>query len=340
MYDRACVIPAQRLMLALGALLCILLAGTCGYVVIEHMPLLDALFMTVITLSTVGYGEVHPLSPAGRVFTIGLITVGVGATAYLLSQLAGLVIEGRLRDVFRRNPMDRTIETMQDHVIVCGYGRFGRVVVEQMRENRVPVVVIDADREKAADLERVGLPYIIGLASQDEVLERAGVRRARALVAATSSDPDNVFITLSAREKSPAIRIHARAESDGGLRHLKLAGANQALSAYQSGGHRVAAAILRPSVVDFLELSVPGRSEMVLLEEIRVAPGSEIVGRTVGALEAAIPRLRLVGLKRGEAALSVVPPADTPIDGGDLLVLVGDRAALDRLAREAQGTSA
>jgi voltage-gated potassium channel len=275
----ATVSSMHGLRVSVAALLGLVIVGTTGYIVIEGMSVLDAVFMTVITLSTVGFGEVHPLSPLGRSFTIGLIVVGVGSAAYVFSLLASVLIEGRVRELLGRNAMERVIDQLKDHVIVCGYGRFGKVVVDELRANQISVLVIDSSREKVPELERTGLPYLIGSAAADDVMERAGVRRARALVAATSSDPENVFITLSAREKNAAIRIHARAESEGGLRHLKLAGATQALSAYQSGGHRLAAAILRPSVVDFLELAVPGRSEAVLLEEVRVSAGSRLAGR-------------------------------------------------------------
>jgi voltage-gated potassium channel len=332
----ATVSSMHGLRVSVAALLGLVIVGTTGYIVIEGMSVLDAVFMTVITLSTVGFGEVHPLSPLGRSFTIGLIVVGVGSAAYVFSLLASVLIEGRVRELLGRNAMERVIDQLKDHVIVCGYGRFGKVVVDELRANQIAVLVIDSSREKVPELERTGLPYLIGSAAADDVMERAGVRRARALVAATSSDPENVFITLSAREKNAAIRIHARAESEGGLRHLKLAGATQALSAYQSGGHRLAAAILRPSVVDFLELAVPGRSEAVLLEEVRVSAGSRLAGRSIGSLEGEIPRLRVVGIKHGEAPLAVIPAGDAIMQAGDLLVLVGDRPALDRLARDAQ----
>ena len=155
-------------------------------------------------------------------------------------------------------------------MILCGYGRFGRAVAGELQRNGAAMVVIDADPDREEEIRQLGVPYVIGSALSDEVLERAGIRRARAIVIATPSDPDNVFITLSAREKNPTIRIHARGETEGGLRRLELAGAHQALSAYHSGGVRMAASILRPSIVDFLELSMPGHHEETALEEMRL----------------------------------------------------------------------
>ncbi len=330
--------PTRRLLMAALGLVVLTTGGTVGYMVIEEMPLLDAAYMTVTTLSTVGYGEVHPLSPDGRIFTMVLIALGVGNAGYLLGSIASLVVEGQLRNVLRGNAMQRRIDALNDHVIVCGFGRFGRVVATELSANHTAVVVVDADPQKEIELRRTDFAYVIGDALTDDVLEQAGIRRARALVAATASDPNNVFLTLSARERNPAIRVHARGESDGGLRHLRLAGADQVISAYQSGGIRVATAILRPSVVDFLEVSLPGRGDEVALEEVRVGVGSELTARSLRAIEADSPRLRVVAWKRGgDTPLRLIPDPETTVEGGDLLVVVGERPALDLLARRALG---
>jgi voltage-gated potassium channel len=209
----------------------------------------------------------------------------------------------------------------------------GRVVAEEIAKRRVPLVIVDADPGKESDLMRLGVPYLIGSALSDEILERAGVRRAQALVAATASDPDNVFITLSAREKNSRIVIHARGESDGGLRRLRLAGADQAISAYQSGGMRIAASILRPSVVDFLEISLESRGEEVDLEQVRVGAGGAIIGRAIASLEEEIPRLRIVALKRGADPILMVPAPATQVADGDQLVVIGERRSLEVLAQ-------
>jgi voltage-gated potassium channel len=330
------VTPTRRLLIAVTVLGALCALGTAGYILIEGVPLVDALYMTVITISTVGYGEVVPLSHAGRMFTIGLIVSGVGTAFYLLVGVAELLIEGHLRDFLGRTAMQHRIDRLAEHVIVCGFGRFGRVVAEELGRAGIPVVIIDTDVAKEADLARVGIPYLIGSALSDDILDRAGIRRARAIVIATASDPDNVFVTLSAREKNPAIRIHARGESDGGLRRLRLAGADQTISAYQTGGLRMAAAIVRPSVVDFLEIAVPGRGEEVDLEEIRVDPGCGFVGAAIQTIEQEAPRLRVVALKRGEEAIRIIPEPAMRVEDGDHLVVIGERRALERLAQLAQ----
>jgi voltage-gated potassium channel len=170
--------------------------------------------------------------------------------------------------------MEHKIHQLEKHVIICGYGRFGKVVAEEISRNSTPLVVIDRDPAKQEELTRAGLPHVIGSALEGSTLEEVGIKRARAIVIATATDADNVYITLSAREKNPAVRIHARAESEAGAHRLKLAGADQVLWVYQWGAFRMAASILRPSVVDFLELSVPGRGAEVDLEEIKTCPGA------------------------------------------------------------------
>jgi voltage-gated potassium channel len=327
--------PYLRFALALAALALVSAGGTLGYVWIEDYPWQDALYMTVITLTTVGYMEVRPLGPAGRWFTMALLGTGVGLVFYLATAVFALVFEGRLREILQQGSMLRRIEHVADHVIVCGFGRFGRVVCEALARAKVPLVIIESDASKQADLDRSEHGYLIGDAAADDVLERAGVARARAIVVGTSSDADNVFITLAARERNPKILIHARGESDGAARRLAQAGAQQVVSAYQMGGMRVAASILRPAVLDFLELSVAGRGGPIDIEEIRVDQPCALLGRSVGAVEAGAPRVRVVALKRG-ADLRLVPERETEIAAGDVLVAMGERSGLDDLARQAQ----
>jgi voltage-gated potassium channel len=306
--------------------------GAAGYMLIEHMSVLDAFYMSVITISTVGFQEVKPLSPAGRLFTIGLIVTGVGSAIYLFSVIGELVVEGRLREFLGKSAMNRKIHNLQQHVIVCGFGRFGRAVVEELIRNTVPMVVIEADPPKQIDLDTVGALHVMGSALEDSVLEDAGIGSARAIIVATGSDADNVYITLSAREKNPKILIYARGDSDAGLRRLKLAGADQVVAAYQWAGMRIAASILRPSVVDFLQLSMPGRESEVDMEEIRISSESPAAGMTIAAVERKNPRLRIVAMKRNDQPLEMIPAPETRIEPADLLVVIGESDSLKRLA--------
>jgi voltage-gated potassium channel len=324
--------PARRFAYAIAGLTTIVLLGAAGYILIEGMTFIDALYMSVSTVSTVGFGEVQPLSAGGRLFTIGLIIVGVSSAGYLLATAAELVFEGSLREFFGRTAMYRKIHNLKDHVIVCGFGRLGRAVVQELMRNDVPLVVVESDPAKEAELAAMNVFYVIGSALHDSTMEDAGVSTARAVVVATASDADNVYITLSVREKNPQMLIHARGDSEEGLRRLKLAGATQVLSAYHWGGVRIAASILRPSVVDFLELSAPGSESEVDLEEINIAKNSAVIGMTIGAIESRFGRLRVVALRRDNQPISMIPDQNTKIEGGDMLVVIGEARSLDSLA--------
>jgi len=324
--------PTRRFALAVSLVALMTVVGAAGYRLIEHMSILDSIYMSVITISTVGFQEVKPLSPAGRLFTIGLIVTGVGSAIYLFTVIGELVVEGRLREFLGKSAMNRKIHGLNQHVIVCGYGRFGRAVVEELTRNTVPMVVIESDPARQRELDAAGVLHVAGSALEDSVLADAGIGSARAIVVATGSDADNVYITLSAREKNSGILIYARGDSDAGLRRLKLAGADQVVAAYQWAGLRIAASILRPSVVDFLQLSVPGRESEVDLEEIRVSRASPAVGKTIAALERENPRLRIVAMKRNDQELEMIPAPETQIEADDLLVVIGESDSLKRLA--------
>lgn len=303
---------------------------------IEGVALLDALYMTVITVSTVGYREPFPLSTEGRAFTILLIVTGVGSALYFLSLVGESLLEGRLRDIYRRGAMLRQIAHMSGHVIVCGYGRFGQIVVEDLRSAGSQVVVVEQDPALEALLESVGLPYVLGAATDDEVLEQAGVKRARAIVIGVPSESDCVFATLAARELSPQILISARGESDAGVRRIQQAGAHHVISPLKIGGSRATMSILRPTVVDFLELSSAGVREEIDLEEIRVEPGAPLDGASVGDLESASPRVRIVAIKHSDEPIEIIPGRDARIGAGDHLVVIGARSELTRMATRAQ----
>jgi voltage-gated potassium channel len=323
--------PGRNLLLAIAAIVALAAVGTVGYMAIEHMSVLDALYMTVITISTVGYEEVKPLGTGGRIFTMAMIVTGVGTAFYVFATITQFVVEGQLREAVGRVAMKHKIEKLEGHVVICGFGKMGRVVAEEVTRSGGTAVVIERDPAREAELAASGLLYVIGSSLEDRVLEEAGLRRARAIVIVTASEADNVFITLSARAMNPKINIHARGESEVGLQHLRMAGADQAVAAYQWGALRLAAAVMRPSVVDFLELSFPGRGAEIDLEEIRVAEGSALVGQPISAVEQSSTRLRIVALKRGSAPSTLIPDPATRIEAGDFLVAIGDRDTLRRL---------
>jgi voltage-gated potassium channel len=324
----------RRVIVALVLLVVLTLGGTFGYRILEGMTLLDSLYMTVITLSTVGFGEVTELSDAGRWFTLGLIALGVGAVFNAAGAIAAFVIEGRLRDVFGRRNMQRAIDRLEDHVVICGFGRLGRAVCERL--SSTAVVVIDHDETLQETCEARGRLFLHGSALEENVLRAAGVERARALVVATGSDPDNVFIALSARELRPGIQIHARAESAAGIRRLRLSGASQAVSPHELAGQRIANALLRPGVVEFLELSDPGTGAKVDLEEVVLARECAVEGTPVRDLLERGLRVSVIAIKRGDEPIRLHPGPDEKLRGGDRVVAVGDSENLARLAEAAQ----
>jgi len=330
--ERRRVTPSARVVSSVCGLAALTLAGALGYIWIEGFSWIDALYMSIITISTVGYGEVRPLTPLGRLYTSGLIVVGVGVALFLLTRLAEAVFAGSLRDLIHRRSMQRSIDQLSDHIIVCGFGRFGQVVVDEIDPEARPVVVIESDLNREPALRRAGCPYILGSALDDHVLKEAGIERAAELVACTGSDADTLFITLSAREHHPEIRVHARAESETAIRRLRTAGAHQVISSYQMGAQRIAASILRPAVVDFLEIAKPRGGGEVDLEEVRVSAHSALAGRAIGQVEGREQLIRIVALKRGRERIELVPSADTSIRGGDHLVVIGERGALAELS--------
>lgn len=313
--------------------------GTVGYHTIEGWSWVDSLYMAVITLSTVGFGEIESLSPAGRVFTVLFIGVGVGATLYSLALLAELVVEGRIKDTVRKELMMRRIERKQDHVIVAGFGRFGRAVVDELERAERKVVIVDPDETLSEVLAERGLAVVVASASSDEALLKAGIKGASAIVAATPSEAENVFITLGARELNPEIFIQARCESDSGARRLRRAGANHLTAPFQMGGARAAASILRPSLVDFLEIVSPRRGPEIDLEEIRVAHGSSLDGKSVAELEGNQEHFRIVAVKHEGEEIIIVPNSATPIAEDDVLVAIGERNSLMAFAERAEGSA-
>jgi voltage-gated potassium channel len=302
------------------------------------MSFIDAIYMTVITITTVGYDEVKRLDTAGRIFTMGLIFTGVGTAFYLLGNITETVVGGQLRERFERSAMNRKIHQLENHVVLCGYGRFGRIVAEELRRDKILSVVIEIDPAKESELIRNGELYVIGSALDEGILKQAAIESAAQIVIATASDPDNVYISLSARSCNPRIRIHARAESEIGLKHLRLAGVEQAISSYQWSAIRIANAIARPSVVDFLGLILPGHGdEEINLEEVVVPSQSPLIGKTIGDVERENERVRVVALKRGADAIRLVPTPQTALAVGDVIIAIGARTSLSALAASLGG---
>ena len=287
--------------------------GTAGYMVIEGWNWLDALYMTVIGLSTVGFGEVYPLSPAGRFFTIALIVLGLGFIVYGLDYL----MAARLDVLFRRRRDMNKIAQLQNHVIVCGYGRVGQSVVDLLRAGGQELVIIENDPVHTARLEKMGLLFVEGDATQDEVLEQAGLLRARGLIACAGNDSVNLFIVLSARALHPELYIVARSIDANNESKIKLAGADRVVSLYDISGRRMANMMLRPYATQFFDGVTLDNGVKLWVEEIVIRAGAPLAGQTVG--EADVRRktgVMLVGLIRGGQNEVLLAGADTRLQAG------------------------
>jgi voltage-gated potassium channel len=307
--------------------------GTFGYEAIEEdYTLFDALYMTIITLSTIGYSEVHPLSPAGRVFTICLILGGVFTFFYAATEVIRTVVSGEIQEALGRQRMERNLAELRNHLIVCGFGRMGRLVCHEFAAQRLPFVVI----ERQADLlDKFDLPHGVALhgdATADEVLKHAGIERARALVTVVASDADNLYITMSARLLNERLLIVARAADAGSEAKLLRAGASRVVSPYHIGGARMAQAVLRPTVVDFIELATSTEHVELQIEEARIGPGSSLAGKPLK--DSQIRQefgIIVVAIKKATGKMVFNPAPDAVLEVGDILVAIGDRPHLDRL---------
>ena len=313
-------------------------AGTAGYCLIEGWSAFDALYMTVITLTTVGFGEVHPLSQGGRAFTVLLTLGGIFTLFYAGTEVARAVITGELRTILGRRRMEKRIADLQQHVIVCGYGRVGQHVSDEFSRRGLPFVVLDRDAQRLADFNLPHGHALLGDATTDEALRQAGIDRARAVVVVVATDADNLFITMSARLLNDKVPIIARAEEEASPEKLRRAGATRVVSPYVIGGNRVAQAVLHPAVLDLIEVATRKEHIDLQIEEIRIGSASPLGGRAVAdsGLRTDVG-LILVAIKRKTGHMEFNPADQVGITEGDTLIVMGRRGQLDRAEKLATG---
>lgn len=319
----------RRLLFAAAALTGVLVVGMLGYVAIEGWSPLDSLYMTVITVGTVGFREMGPLSTAGKLFTMGLIIAGVGALGFSLGTFIDFILEGHLTGILEARRMESRIKSLTDHYILAGMGRVGSVVARMLHEEGVTFVVIDHDEETLEGVAENGWLAVHGDATDERTLRDAGVERARGLVTALDTDAENTFVTLSARALNPEIFIVSRSSNETSEAKLRKAGANRVMTPTVVGGRRMATMVLHPVVADYLDLISHGGEIEFRLEELDVSPGSKVDGKTIGEL-----RIRhetgafILAIKGLDGAIDTNPWADTSLRAGDRLVVFGTPSQL------------
>jgi voltage-gated potassium channel len=330
--------PARRFLFVTIAILSTLAVGTIGFTLIAGYPLFDAFYMTLTTLTTVGYGEIHPLDRGGRIFNSFLIIFGVSVILVGIGAMTQTIIELELGNSFGKRRQKRMIDNLENHFIVCGYGRVGRGAAAELQHAGVPFLVVDVKPERAEAAIASGMLAVAADSTRDETLRHAGVERARGLVAALSTDADNLFVLLSAKGLNPRIYVAARAAEEGAEEKMKRAGADAVFAPYSIAGHRLAQSLLRPHVVQFLDFTTQDIGMDVSIEQVRVSETSEAVSRTIKELDLSRALgVIVMAIRKSDGAMVFNPPADTAVRGGDFLIVMGQqenlRALEDLVAR-------
>lgn len=327
--------PLRNLKLGLGLLVVLAIGGTVGFRMIEGWPWLDCFYMVVTTFTTVGYMEIHPLSHAGRIFNIFVILLGVGTVFLTIGALTQALLESELGKVFGERRMERDIDKLAGHYIICGAGRVGRSVARELVRKPAPFVVIEAHEGRRERLA-AAWPVILGDATQEATLRAVHIERAIGLVAATTTDATNIYIVLTARALNPQLRIIARASEEDAEKHLRTAGADSIISPYSFAGHRIAQQFLRPKVLDFLDLATLDPNVDLEIEEIQVAPSSALAGVSIG--ESRIHQqlgVIVLAIKRDGQKMKFNPAAADVIHPNDFLIAIGESESLRKLEQNA-----
>ncbi len=333
----------REVWVALAALCVILTVSSTGFHFIEGWAWFDALYMVIITLSTVGYGEVHDLSPVGRLWAMATIFGGVGVMSFTFITLGRLTMmglaDGELRRVLARRRMNKIIEKVSEHHVICGYGRIGRTIAICLTEAGHDCVVVESDPDLTEQLELDDIPYVIGDATRERILRKAGITRARTAAVVTPSDPDNLYITLTARELHPELYVMARANDASSEKRLVRAGADRALSPHEIGGRQMASSLLRPTVVELLDLAASGDAVTFAMEEMVIHGDSELVGTDL--MHSGLRQdfgVIIVAIKRdGEMVFNPLP--SEVFQCGDVVISIGGQDDLARLQRFLQPDS-
>ncbi|MGV8080785.1 MAG: potassium channel family protein [Syntrophales bacterium] len=324
----------HKFRIAATGLIILILTGTLGYHATEDWELLDSFYATIVTISTVGYGDFMPRTPQGKLFTIVLILFGVGTMFYTVGLLTQNMVEGRLRIILGRGRLEKMIDRMNNHYIICGCGRIGHFICKELHAEKVPFVVIDGSTEVIERIAEEGFVYSKGDATHDKCLIEAGVKRAKGVVCVLPSDAENLYVILTAKELNPNIWILSRSEDEASEHRLLRAGADRVMSPYTFGGMRMSMAILRPAMLDFIELTTNRASLELRMEEMTVCEGSPIIGKTLEESEIRLKYgLIIVAVKKESGRMIFNPLRTYLIERGDKLITMGEDENVARLSR-------
>ncbi len=324
--------PEQRLKVLLSILVVTIVGSSLGYYLLDPRPdanLLDAFYMTFITIATVGYHEVYPLSHTAKIYTICVIGFSGIILAYTIGTLGQFLVEGEIREILGRRKMDKRVKRMKDHYIIVGCGRVGEIVQEEFDRAGVRYVIVEKDPEQFADKTAGKGAFIEGDASEDDVLLNAGIKSAKGLICTIPSEIDSVFIVLTARQLNPGIFIIARADSGSTERKLRRAGADRVVVPHVAGGRRMALASLRPNLVDATAIDSFGGELGLEVEEVQIPSGTTLAGKTL--LDSQLRSqygVTVLAIRKPDGRKRINPPPDTVIETGDVLILVGEKESL------------
>lgn len=320
--------PLLRFRLPAALLAIVIVTGVAGYALIDRWDFLDSFYMTIITISTVGYAEVHPQSDAGRLFTSALIVVGVGTMLFGFGVFAEALTENNFGTYRRQRQLERQLNQLRNHFIICGYGRIGTQIAIEFDEHRVPYAVVEQTPEALERLHSENRLHIEGDASSEEILKQAGIERARGLISAVDSDERSVYITLAARALNPSLYIISRASRPDSARRLELAGANRVISPYRMAGHRMAELAVHPALVDVLDTLHHGGAE-IGVEEILVGRSMTALGKSLDQAGLLDPSgAKVLALRRGDGTLHANPGGELLLEEGDLVIALGTESQL------------
>ncbi|MBN2013382.1 NAD-binding protein [candidate division KSB1 bacterium] len=323
-----------KVRIALLLILAVIIVGTIGYMTIEGWGLLNSIYMTVITISTVGFSEVNPLTPTGRLLTMILIVLGIGIGGYTIGNLSVFLLEGHIQNIIRGRRMQRNISSLKNHIIVCGFGRTGTEIVEELNNDDVDLLIVDNDDSRIAEAQDQGLLVVAGNATDDDVLRKCNVENAKGLIATLGNDADNLFIVLSAREMNKTMKIIVRGVDETSTRKFIRAGADNVVSPFSIAGRRMATLVTKPQIVEFLEVMMQSGEFELKIEQVVLGEKSALVGTKLNQsnIKSRTDGASVIGIKKGEDGEMIVNPCgDTVLERNDILIVLGNTMQIDLL---------